>query len=205
MIGLSEMFSLVGDNNIADVATSLDSQGVDPEISIPIYDVFYLKIMASCNAKYFADNLQEFTMIRTLADKCGSVTATINLLDMDVLTIAGALMIATPNTGMNVFLKIGGTILDETVFNEDIADQLGEISGIPTNIIGQTCDLMQFIETAIEEMINKLIEAVSEDLERFNIHLMTWDQLPNLYATLKKTGELYEMENFRRMLGASTL
>lgn len=75
MIQLTEMFNMVGTDGCSDVATSLVMQGVEPEISIPIYDIFFLKLMPGQKSTFLAESIPEFNAIRQLSVHCGAVAA----------------------------------------------------------------------------------------------------------------------------------
>ena len=114
MIDISDCFSMIGTDGCMDVASSLGIQGIDPamqEISIPIYGPFFMKILIGQDSGFICDSIPEFTVVRQLNQNCGTVAIALNLMEMDILTLVGALLAFTPNTAMNCFLKLSAVDL----------------------------------------------------------------------------------------------
>lgn len=200
MIQLSEMFSMIGEGNCIDVASSLGLQGGIPDISIPIYDIFYLKVGSSQHSQYLAGSIQEANAIRRLAISCGSVCCTINLLDMDMLTLLGCLCISTPNSGMNVFIK--NNIPDLANIATDVIDQLLNMAGIPFEPGGECIEIAV---TAINILFDKLLDSLENNLSSFGIVLRRWEELPGFYNMLGESGEMQQMQMLRNQIGATTM
>lgn len=206
MIDMSECFNMIGTDGCMDVASSLVLQGVEPnidDISIPIYEVFFLNIKVGDNCGFICDSLEEYTTLQNLNKYCGSVTVTLNILDMDLLTLAGALLIYTPNTGMNVFVKMNALNLTEDMI--ELIPQIAEVSGIPIpDMVTDNLDIAEdFLNTALEALNERLIEILHEDLESNNINVMDWSDLPDFYVGLRNSGEITRMVNYRRQVSAA--
>lgn len=194
MIQLSDVFNMVGVDGCSDVATSLAMQGTNQEISIPIFEIFYLKILPSANSQFIAGSIAEANVLRQLAGCCGGVSCTLNLLDMDILTLAGVLCICTPSTGMNVFFK--DNIPDLADLAEDVIAQLAQMAGIPVNIgIGGVG--MDIAVQAIDFLFNKLVDCLENNLGSTGIAFRNWDELPDFYDTVCGTGDLGRMKQYR--------
>lgn len=201
MIQLSDVFSMIGTDGCEDVASSLGMQGTDPEISIPIYEIFYLKILPGENSGFLASSIAEYNAIRQLSQNCGGVAAAINLLDLDILTLIGVELIYTPNTGMNVFMKLGDVLTGE--LEEQVLAELAALAGIPTPDNSYTLTHMQ--GEIIEILFNKAIDYMQSDLESKGINLHHWEELPNYYNMTQETGEMAEMLRYRQMIGGLIL
>lgn len=203
MIDISECFSMIGENGCMDVATSLGMQGVDSamsSISIPIYGPFSMKILIGEDCGFICDSIPEFTAISQLNENCGTVAITLNLLEMDILTLVGALLTFTPNTGMNCFLKLSA--IDLLELGEDILSSVASSVGftIPpgVSIIDIAGDILEFA-------FNMLIEILNNDLDSKGITLQEWTELPNFYNEVRESGEMQEMANYRHMIGGLIL
>ena len=197
MIQISDMFSMIGQEGCGDVASSLAMQGCVEDIHIPIYEIFYLDIMFGDKCGFLASNIQEFTALRKLAIDCGAVSVTINILDMDILSLVGAVCIFTPSTGMSIFMK--ECITDLANLTEDIANQVLNLAGLPSSGMLNTEVLAQ----AINILFEKLVDLISESCERCNINVYHWGELPEFYNEILSSGEMMEMHNMRAMLGAA--
>lgn len=194
MIQLSDVFGMVGVDGCSDVATSLAMQGTRQEISIPIFEVFYLKILPSANSQFIAGSIAEANVLRQLASCCGGVSCTLNLLDMDILTLAGVLCICTPSTGMNVFFKDNVPELAE--LTEDVISQLAQMAGIPIDPdVGLiTTDIAV---QAIDFLFNKLVDCLENNLSSTGIAFRHWEELPQFYEMVCQTGDLGRMKQYR--------
>ena len=200
MIQLSEVFNMIGTNGCSDVATSLQMQGTESDISIPIYEIFYLHILPAEHSNFMASSIPEANAIRQLAISCGGVSCTINLLDMDILTLAGVLCIFTPDTGMNVFFK--DNIPDLANMTEEIVGTLAEMVGIPVQAGNVTMDIAV---KAIDMLFNKLVDSMEQNLGNCGINLKRWEELPEYYEYLKNSGEMQEMHSYRDIVGAAIM
>lgn len=204
MINLSECFNMVGTQNCFDVASSLGLQGVDQnsEISIPIYEVFFLKILSSQKAGFICDSLGEFTALREMSTRCGSVAIALNIADIDLLTLIGAVLIATPNTGMNVFMKLNAINVTEDIVS--MAGMIADAAGVPVPefALDTLESATQFIGELLQTLFDKLIETLQDDLASSGINLYEWDRLGDYYETIKSSGEMVQMQNVRSQLHA---
>lgn len=200
-MNLSDAFSKIGSDGCMDVATSLALQGINPSnaISIPIYEVFRLNILLGDNIGRLACNTPEFEALRLLTSSCGAVGADINVFGVDALSLIGLVMIFTPNTGMNVFIRdIRDTIegLDDTIL-----DNLAALVGMPfKGALNVTGDVTFEI---INQVFNKLFNTMDANLQSCNISLRNWESLPALYDELTKSGELVRMMKHRQMINAA--
>ena len=206
MIELSSAFDMVGAGGCTDVASSLVGQGTDLSMSIPIYEVFYLKILVGNDSGFLACSIQEFNALRKLAETCGSVTVTINLLDMDILTLIGAILIYTPNTGPNIFFKLGD-ILSNPELPEDILRMLSDLAGIPIPDAALKSSTMQtrFALELLQILFNKLVEAMQQDMSMKGIEIHKWEELPEYFNMLQNSGEMARMAEIRQQLGGIVL
>jgi hypothetical protein len=201
VIELSEVFNLVGTNGCYDVATSMMMQGCEPEVSIPIYEIFYLSIKMGESSSFLAGSISEFNAIRILAEKCGAVAATINLLDTDILTLLGCIMVATPNTGMHVFIKTGEIISD--LIDPDTLNQLAELAGI--EIPSGYSASAEALGKIIDFLFDRLMSILQDDLDNYGIYLHQFDELPQYFNTVRNSGEMEQMYRTRQMLGGAIL
>ena len=203
MINISDCFAMCGQDNCIDVASSLGLQGVDSsmqEISIPIYEIFYLKILIGQDCAFICDSIPELTAIRNMNNSCGSVAVTVNIMDMDLLTLLGAILIFTPNTGMNVFIKLNAIDLVDEI--SDLLPMVADTVGIPIPDGFIDADMATEI---LQKVFDMLIEKLSADLEEKGINLMEWTELPGFYDQLRQSGEMQQMLALRRQLGAFTI
>lgn len=202
MIKLSDVFNMIGIDSCCDVATSLAMQGTTREISIPIFDIFYLKILPSSQTQFIANSIPEANALRQLAVNCGGVSCLINILDMDVLTLAGVLCIYTPNTGMNIFFKNNLPNLAELADN--IIAEMVRLAGIPvdldTGFVGNDVAVKAF-----NLLFNKLVELISTDSSNFGISFRNWGDLPEYYEMLRSSGEMGKMRHFREITHAALI
>lgn len=201
MIHLSEAFGMIGNGQCCDVATSLALQGTNTAVSIPLYEIFFLKILPGEGTQFLVSSIPEYNIIRHLASSCGAVAATINLLDLDILTLVGTLLIYTPSSGMTVFTKLGDIVTEG--IDEDMVNSLANLAGIP--IPSFIPDLYSFAGELLETLYNRLVDMLSADLEQYNINLIQWDMLPDFYEELRDSGEMAQMAKIRQMVGAFTL
>lgn len=205
MINLSECFSMIGTDGCMDVASSMGLQGIDPsmmDISIPVYGPFFMKVLIGQESGFICDSIQEFTAIRQLNKNCGTVAVTINLLEMDVLTLVGALLTFTPDTGMNCFLKLSA--IDLVNMSAELISSIAGATGIPLPP-GVTDGLVDIVEVAgdiLQAVFDMLIEVLNNDLENKGITLREWEELPDFYNMIRESGEMQEMRMYRQEVGA---
>lgn len=202
MIDLSEAFGMIGQDGCVDVASSLGVQGCDPEISIPIYEIFFLKLLGGQKTQFLANSMGEFNAIRHMAQSCGAVAATINVLDMDILTLIGVLMIATPNTGMNVFIKLGDIITSE--LPAEIIEQVASTAGIPIPD-GALSSGIGLAQEVMQQVFDRLVDSIRDDLASNGINLQDWDYLPQYFTEIKESGEMAQMHHYRQQFGGMIL
>ena len=202
MIGLSEMFNMVDMDTCVDPATSLRNMGTDLDLnlSIPIYEIFYLKLLPGGDTGFLCDNIIEYNMLRKLCVQCGAVACCINLLDMDILTLFGLLCVCTPNTGFTVFYKNNVPAITE--MTEEIAEQLCELAGIPYD---PNYGALDFANQALDFLINKCMENVNDDLQSKGINIMPWDDIPEFTEQVTQTGEAHRMYMYRKNTKAQVL
>lgn len=206
MINMSECFSMIGVNGCGDVASSLQMQGTEPDVQIPIYGPFFLHLLAGEKTNFLASHITEFNAIRQMAVTCGAVAAAVNVIQMDMLTLLGVLLIYTPNTGMNAFVK--NNVPDLLDLAEDISQAIIELT--PLAIGADKMNSMMFNQTemvsqALDWLINTLIDRLDDDMATNGIHLHRWDELPDYYNYVKGSGEMKEMAQYRQMMDAPVL
>lgn len=205
MIDLSECFSMIGTDGCMDVASSMGMQGIDPsmvDISIPIYGPFFMKVLIGQDSGFICDSIPEFTALRQLNQNCGTVTVTLNLMEMDILTLVGALLTFTPDTGMNCFLKLSA--VDLANMSAELLSSIAGATGIPLPP-GVTDGLVDITEVAgdiLQAVFDMLIELLNNDFEQKGIELREWVELPDFYNMVKESGEMQEMRMYRQQMGA---
>lgn len=197
MIGISDMFNMIGVDGCQDVATSLAMQGTVDSISIPIYEVFYLKILAGNDVARISGNLAEYNALRKLNTYCGSVGITINVLDIDLLTLVGAVCVFTPRTGMNVFMKLGDIITDE--LTHEMLAELAHIAHIP--FLGDGSDNHLIVEI-LQTIFDMIIDRINDNLGDCGINVYNFDELGNYIDEIYNSGEMETMYQYRQMIGA---
>ena len=206
MINLSECFKMIGVDGCNDVATSLAKQGTDVDISIPIYGPFFLHLLAGKKTNFLTSHISEFNAVRQMAATCGAVAAAVNLLEADMLTLLGVLMIYTPNTGMNVFVK--NNIPDLLDLTEELAKAVVSLTPLAVgadHMTNMTFAQTEVLSKALDWLINLLIERLDEDMATNGINLRTWNELPDYYNYLKESGEMEQMARYREMIQAAIL
>lgn len=203
MINLTDLFSMIGTDNCLDVATSLAMQGLDSSISIPVYDIFYLRIMGLSSCQQLADNMQEYGVMNQLAKTCGGVAIILNVLDMDILTLVGAMCVYTPSTGMNVFGKVLNPVAE--VLDENMVQELVQVAkGINIPILA-SANITEVAVDILNKLLEILMDRMNENLSDFNVQLYPWERLLDYYLTVKNSGEMFQMNNYRVQNGASTI
>ena len=201
MIGVSDLFNMIGQDGCQDVASSLAMQGTLEPISIPIYEVFYLKILAGTDTAMISGNLAEYNALRKLSTCCGSVGITINCLDLDILTLVGAVCVFTPRTGMNVFMKLGEILTDE--LTHEMITELASITNINPFSNAVTNEISNhIIPQLLQTVFDMIIDRLSDNLSSCGINVYSFDELGNYMNELQMTGEMEDMYQYRQMIGA---
>ena len=208
MINMSECFKMIGTDGCMDVASSLGMQGVDQamqDISIPIYGPFFMKVLMGQDCGFICSTIQEFTAIRQLNQNCGTVAITLNLLEMDVLTLVGSLLTFTPDTGMNCFLKLSA--IDLVNLSADMLNMIVDQTGVPLppGVADGLVDITDVASDIIQSAFDILISSLNDDLDSNGITLREWNELPDFYYTVKESGEMQEMRAYRQSVGACIL
>ena len=191
-----------------DVASSLGMQGVDQsmqDISIPIYGPFFMKVLMGQDCGFICSTIQEFTAVRQLNQNCGTVAITLNLLEMDVLTLVGSLLTFTPDTGMNCFLKLSA--IDLVNLSADMLNMIVDQTGVPLppGVTDGLVDITDVASDIIQSAFDILISSLNDDLDSNGITLREWNELPEFYYTVKESGEMQEMRAYRQSVGACIL
>lgn len=208
MINMSECFKMIGTDGCMDVASSLGMQGVDQamqDISIPIYGPFFMKVLMGQDCGFICSTIQEFTAVRQLNQNCGTVAITLNLLEMDVLTLVGSLLTFTPDTGMNCFLKLSA--IDLVNLSADMLSMIVDQTGVPLppGVTDGLVDITDVASDIIQSAFDILISSLNDDLDSNGITLREWNELPDFYYTVKESGEMQEMRAYRQSVGACIL
>ena len=208
MINMSECFKMIGTDGCMDVASSLGMQGVDQamqDISIPIYGPFFMKVLMGQDCGFICSTIQEFTAVRQLNQNCGTVAITLNLLEMDVLTLVGSLLTFTPDTGMNCFLKLSA--IDLVNLSADMLNMVVDQTGVslPPGVADGLVDITDVASDIIQSAFDILISSLNDDLDSNGITLREWNELPDFYYTVKESGEMQEMRAYRQSVGACIL
>lgn len=196
MISVSEVFSLCGTEGVPDVATSLAGQNIYGDISIPIFEGVYLKILQNGNLGFLCNSLQEAGVLQHLGRSCGTVGVTLNILDMDILTLLGCVCTFTPRTGANVFFK--NNVPDVLQLSEDIIENLAGLSNLPFDPLCSGSEyLLDIASKSIDIIFDKLIDMLETDFKSHGIGIHSWDKLPEFRHELLQTGELRWMQRIR--------
>ena len=210
MIDISEIFLGIQENGCPDIASSLASQGVDlnEDISIPIFEGVYLKIMNGSKAGFLCNSIAEFQTLRSLSKSIGCVAFTINIAEMDLLSLFGLLATYTPQTGGIVFYK--NNIPEIQALTEDMVMGLITATGLPIPedvarmMVGSACGpgvmpapVQEVLDKVVERIFNKLME----DLSSKDLQFVEWERIPELKEQLRRTGEDREMYQMRAMQG----
>lgn len=208
MINMSECFKMIGTDGCMDVASSLGMQGVDQtmqDISIPIYGPFFMKVLMGQDCGFICSTIQEFTAVRQLNQNCGTVAITLNLLEMDALTLVGSLLTFTPDTGMNCFLKLSA--IDLVNLSADMLSMIVDQTGVPLppGVADGLVDITDVASDIIQSAFDILISSLNDDLDNNGITLREWNELPDFYYTVKESGEMQEMRAYRQSVGACIL
>lgn len=205
MIDISDCFSMIGTDGCMDVASSLGIQGIDPamqEISIPIYGPFFMKILIGQDSGFICDSIPEFTVVRQLNQNCGTVAIALNLMEMDILTLVGALLAFTPNTGMNCFLKLSA--VDLVNMTPDIVKMIANAAGIPIpdGILNTTETVLDFAGELLDKLFEMLMDYLDDSLGSKGINLQEWDNLADFYNEVLESGEMEQMRIYREQVSA---
>ena len=137
-----------------------------------------------------------------MSTRCGSVAIALNIADIDLLTLIGTVLIATPNTGMNVFMKLNAINVTEDIVS--MAGMIADAAGVPVPefALDTLESATQFIGELLQTLFDKLIETLQDDLASSGINLYEWDRLGDYYETIKSSGEMMQMQNVRSQLHA---
>lgn len=197
MINVSEIFSLCGTEGVPDVATSLAGQDIFGEISIPIFEGIYLKIIPNGELGFLCSNLQEAGILQHLGKSCGTVGITLNALNIDILTLMGCICTFTPRTGANVFFK--NNIPDVAELAEDVVEELAGLSGIPFDPFGGVGNkyLIDIASKALDIIFDRLIDTLEKDFRSCGIGIHHWEELEAFRNELIETGEMRWMQRMR--------
>lgn len=209
MILLTDVFSLIQSGNAIDVASSVLGQGCVPDISIPIYEIFYLKLSSINHIRHtgMIESIQEYSILREIGLACGGVCASINLLDMDILTLVNTLLVYTPNFGFNIFIKRAQSNMTELA--PELIQELAGMAGIPVpdGLISASYASMQaymeFANGIQNTLFDKLVDEIDNNCASANINIATWDKLYNFYIDLRNSGEMGYMQTLRASNGGS--
>lgn len=185
------------DGSANDVASQLIGQGAEPDISIPIYGVFFLRLQTGEHCRELADSIQSYTEIRKMCRYCGAVCMKVNVGDVDLLTLLGAMCIFTPRTGMHVFARLGGPAID--ALSDGDIQVLVEAAGLP--IPEGVFDMQQLAVQALQTLFDMLVNLLQENLQQNNIALHTREEFHDYYMEVLQSGEMEEMAKMRAMLG----
>ena len=203
MINLSESYRMIDNTNCFDVATSLFIQGITPDmdISIPIYDIFFLNVLTRDRVGFVANSMGELSALAELTRRCGAVIATINIGGIDTLSLIGALLVSTPNTGLNIFIKFNKIEVNEEVMSllDVVTDSLGIT--IPEEAIDIAHD---FLCDIIQQSFDSVTELLQDDMDMNGINICHWHELPSYFNEIKRSGEMLELYTMRSQLGAPT-
>lgn len=179
-----------------DVAQQLDLQGAVPDISIPIYGVFFMKIQTGEHCRELATNIREYTEIRRMCKYCGAVCIKINVGDIDLLTLMGVMCVFTPRTGMNVFQRLGGPALD--ALQDGDAAVILQAAGMPIPEFME--DLPGLVMQALDMLFDMLIDRLADNLDQYGITLHQWEEFNDYYNEVLQSGEMEAMAQIRRSL-----
>lgn len=204
MISVSEIFKYCGSEGVPDVATSLANQNVCGDISIPVFEGVYLKIIPNGNIGFLCSSLREAGILQNLGRVCGTVGIALNVLDIDLLTLMGCVCAYTPRSGAHVFFK--NNIPDLTHLTEEVAGDLAGLAAIPFDPIGVGPEfILDIANQALEILFNKLVGVLETDFSTCGINMHTWDELSEFYAELVNTGEMEWMRKVRRVYQLPTI
>lgn len=180
-------------------------------MTLPIYEIFYLKVSSvnSLGNTGIADSIQEFSILRELGITCGGVCASINILDMDILTLVNIMLIATPNSGFNIFIKPRSMNL--VGMAPDVIKTVADLAciPIPDGILDVVCSTIEayadFAEQVQNIIFDKLIDMIDNNCAAMNVNVGTWDDLCEYYMRLKESGEMQQMQHIRAMTGGMVI
>lgn len=193
VIGVQDCFLGIMEGSATDVAQQLGIQGADINMSIPIYEIFFIKIQSGDDCRELAQNIREYQAIRKLCKCAGAVQLKLNVCDLDILTLMGLLCIYTPSTGMHVFAKLGGPALD--MITEGEAQALIQAAGLPLPDFMR--DLPAIAMQALDIVFNMAIDMLSNNLADYNINLHQWEDFADYFNQVQQSGELNQMARFR--------
>lgn len=198
MIDVSDIFNLCGTDGVPDVATSMANQNILSDLSVPIFEGVYLKIIPNGDLSFLCSTLQEASLLQHLGRSCGTVGIAINVLDMDILTLIGCVCTFTPRTGANVFFK--NNIPDLVNLTEDIVEELASLANLPFDpmICMQGKEyLLELASNAINIIFEKLVDILERDFANKGVNIHHWEELDDFHNELMQTGELRWMQRIR--------
>jgi hypothetical protein len=180
-------------------------QGVDPsmgDISIPVYGPVYLKILVGQDSGFICSSIQEFMALKQLNENCGTVAITLNLMEMDILTLVGSVLTFTPNTGMNFFMKLSAVDLLDV--SSDVITMIADASGIPMPeaVTSGLSDITEFAGDILQAVFDKLVDYLDDSLGSKGIAIREWEELPVFFNEVKASGEMAQMRQYRQQFGA---
>ena len=111
-------------------------------------------------------------------------------------------MIATPNTGMNVFIKLGDIITSE--LPAEIIEQVASTAGIPIPD-GALSSGIGLAQEVMQQVFDRLVDSIRDDLASNGINLQDWDYLPQYFTEIKGSGEMAQMHHYRQQFGGMIL
>lgn len=203
MLQISDLFSGINEGaGILDLQTALGSQGTDLQngMSIPIYDVFYLKIAPNCNPGMLCSSVEQYNNLDRLSKACGAVSFTVNLLDTDLLTLLGAVCIYLPsmlkNGGMYIFIK--DNIPDLTNITEELATAMLGLTGKSKEAFGYTTMNLDLAVKVLHFLIELLIKMLNQNMQAYGIAVYDMEKIPVLMQDLYNSGDYTRMLNYRR-------
>ena len=204
MVNVSEIFKYCGADGVPDVATSLAHQNICGDISIPVFEGVYLKIIPNGNLGFLCSSLQEAGALQNLGRTCGTVGIALNVLDMDLLTLIGCVCTYTPRSGANVFFK--NNIPDITQLTEDLIGDIAGLAAIPFDPMGMSQEFMlDLANEAIDIIFHKLVDVIETDFATCGIGVHQWEELEIFYHELVESGEMEWMRKVRRIYQLPTV
>lgn len=205
MINLSEAFSVIDNVTCIDVFSSLEMQGATEDISIPLYGPIFGKILSENSLSYVCNHIGEYTALRRMIHTCGAVNFAINIADIDILTMMVASLVATPNTGMHVFLK--NTVIDIASLSDELVEMLCEITNLPLDIIPlngvpliKISNTLTIVSRAVDILYDGLINYLNNDMLQNGIEIHQWEEYERYINMLVISGEMKNMQVMRAQI-----
>lgn len=197
MINVAEIFQYCGMDGVPDVATSLANQNVMDDISFPVFEGVYLKIIPNGNLGFLCSSIQEAAILQHLGRSCGTVGIALNIMDMDFLTVLGCVCTFTPRSGANIFFK--NNIPDLTQLTEDAVEMLAGLSALPFDPMcgGGQEYMLDLANQAIQILFDRLIDKLNDEFSAAGIGIHPWEELAEFRHELIESGELAWMQRVR--------